>query len=673
MRYKNIYILLAALSLFSCTKEQGGQEPRSGGAITIEASIGALTKGSVPNPEKSAFSEGDRISIYAWTGSATEVPAKKIVNGVVNTFDGTKWTPETQMLWNYVKENHYFLGVYPAKAITNFTADEYTLGPDLLIATELKGIPFKENPDPVALTFTHAMAKLCVNMKFRSQWAQTPEVTSVATTSKVGYTVNYLTKAVTATGTAVPASVPEVTAATGYARSFSGLQVPQEDVTTLTVTIDGKEYIYIGSIPLESGKITTLNLNVGLDKIELAGVSVTPWVEKETIEGGEAVLPDGPVVLSERANCFVVKPGAYVAFDACKGNSSDNIVFDKAGLVWQDNKALVESVAKDGDRIVVKLSAGQEGNAVICAISGADTTWSWNLWVLKDKIQDVAVSTGAGSAIFMDRNVGALSATAMDSTSIGNVYQWGRKDPWAGLNYEGALKKMYALDGEEVVRGFVTLPDETKSNVDNAVATPMTHWYQIYSATSNGNCSWLSTAYNAEEIASADTLWNNSGKKTIYDPCPAGYKVASQTDWNVVKGYATANPAATTKIIDSEYKVSTDVSDKWAERYVYQYSKQVQFRGGKWGPLTLMVNGELSHLLAISKNVGALSPAAEIWTANIDPNFKSSKANFRAYATVLNASWSSADQCLKMGNLNTASGLNLAYELPVRCVKETAP
>ena len=126
MKYKNIYILLAALSLFSCSKEQGGQEPQAGGAITIEASIGALTKTPLPDVEKSAFSEGDQISLYAWTGSATEVPAKKIVDGVVNTFDGTKWTPATQMLWNYVKENHYFLGVYPVKAITNFTADEYT-------------------------------------------------------------------------------------------------------------------------------------------------------------------------------------------------------------------------------------------------------------------------------------------------------------------------------------------------------------------------------------------------------------------------------------------------------------------------------------------------------------------------------------------------------------------
>ena len=400
-------------------------------------------------------------------------------------------------------------------------------------------------------------------------------------------------------------------------------------------------------------------------------LSVTFCTKENSNADGGQTGPTGPVVLSERANCFVVKPGAYVAFDACMGNSSTNVAFDKAGLVWQDNKDLVESVVKDGDKIVVKLADGQEGNAVVCAISEADTTWSWSLWVLNDNIQDVAVSTEAGSATFMDRNVGALSATAMDASSIGNVYQWGRKDPWAGLDYEGTLKKMYALDGEEVVRGYVTLPDETKSNVDNAVATPMTHWYQVYASTSKGNCSWLSTAFDAEEIASADTLWNNNGKKTIYDPCPAGYKVASQADWNVVKGYATAEPADTTKIIDPAYTVSEEVSGKWAEKYAYQYSKQVQFRGGKWGPLTLMVNGEITHQLGIGKNVGALQPTAEIWTANIDPNFKGSKSNFRAYATVLNASWVSTDQYLKMGNLNTASGLNLAHELPVRCVKVT--
>lgn len=286
-------LLAAGVLLAGCAKEKGGIEPAARSAITIEAAIGTPTKVTY-NGDAASFAAGDQVSLYAWMGSATEIPAKKVVNGVVNTFNGTAWTPATQMLWSPVKENHYFLGVYPARSITNFTADAYTLGADLMIATELNGIPFQENVAPVALTFTHAMARLDVNLKFRNQWAELPTVTSVAATAKNQFAVNYLTKAVTASGTAAQVPVQALaTAASGHDKSFSGMQVPQDGVTIVTVVIGGQSFIFTAAEPiaLESGKITTLNLFVGKDKIELGSVSVAPWIENTPIAGGEALIP----------------------------------------------------------------------------------------------------------------------------------------------------------------------------------------------------------------------------------------------------------------------------------------------------------------------------------------------------------------------------------------------
>ena len=257
--------------------------------ITIQASIGELTK--IQNTGyTSTFEAGDQVSLYAWTGSATAVPDTKVVNGVKNTLgtDG-KWTPETQMLWADMVSPHYFIGIYPARMVTDFTTDAYTLNPaeyeasDLLIATNLSGLKAQDNP--VSLGFYHAMAMMKVNLTFRNQWATEPEVTSVTATAKKTATVNYLTKTVTASGAAEAVSLSSTAN-----NSWSGLQVPQTGVNTITIKIGGKDYVFThtADIPLVSGQYTTVNLIVGRNKIDLASVSINDWAAGSTIDGGEA-------------------------------------------------------------------------------------------------------------------------------------------------------------------------------------------------------------------------------------------------------------------------------------------------------------------------------------------------------------------------------------------------
>ena len=70
--------------------------------------------------------------------------------------------------------------------------------------------------------------------------------------------------------------------------AYEALLVPQT-CTTVSILIDNKTYTYTGSIKLESGKIATLNLNVGRAEITLEGITVNPWTAGETVNGGEAV------------------------------------------------------------------------------------------------------------------------------------------------------------------------------------------------------------------------------------------------------------------------------------------------------------------------------------------------------------------------------------------------
>ena len=283
--------------LTACGREDAAPAPGDR-TIAIRAEIYGMTRVATTGNE-AVFETGDRITLYAWTGSASVIPASRVVDGVDNTLgsDG-KWTPAARMLWADMVTPHYFLGIYPARNVSDLAADSFMLNPadyeagDLLVATNLSGL--KAQGNPITLTFDHMMAKMVVNLKFRSQWDATPSVSGVTAYAKSAATVDYLTKGVTATGDAGAVSIPAASAPEGYALGFSGLQVPQKGVRKVTVTIAGKEYVYESAedIPLASGKITTLGLIVGREALELAAVNIADWTAGASLEDGEATIAE---------------------------------------------------------------------------------------------------------------------------------------------------------------------------------------------------------------------------------------------------------------------------------------------------------------------------------------------------------------------------------------------
>ena len=303
----------AALVLAGCNKGTGAPDSRT---ITVQASIGSMTKVAYTG-DKSTFAAGDNLSLFAWMGEKTAIPATLVVNNVVNTLDGESglWKPATQMLWDDMTTPHYFMAVSPAREVTSFTADPYVLDSaadkfqqsDLLIATSLTGLVATSNP--VALNFDHAMAKLNVNLSFRNQWtpqADLPaetnveaKVDSVFATAKMAATIDYINKAVAATGDAALVDMNRLTNAT-----WTTLMVPQEGFRTITIKLKGNDewlgkdgtYVFTHSadIPLVSGKYTTVNLIVGRDQITLdkEGITITDWAAGEVIDNGEAQIPE---------------------------------------------------------------------------------------------------------------------------------------------------------------------------------------------------------------------------------------------------------------------------------------------------------------------------------------------------------------------------------------------
>ncbi len=302
-----ILSLLAAVALTACEPKD---EPTNilTEEITIHVGIQEQTKMNAPSKRRiqnngllSTFETGDQIQVYGWTGDKTTVPANPPIQAINTLQDNGDWQPDIQMLWQSQTAAHYFIGIYPvpAKPIGDFKADPYTLNLDDQVASDLlvavsddQGIV--ANNRGVDLTFKHMMAKIHVNLHLRTQVVDW-KLEGVRYFGDKEATINYLTQQVNCGSYQYEPqkyfNLPALaTPQSGYHASYETLVIPQTGVRRLDVRIAGYTYSYNGTedIPLESGKITTVNLRVAKDNITLEGITVGDWHDGTDIEGGVA-------------------------------------------------------------------------------------------------------------------------------------------------------------------------------------------------------------------------------------------------------------------------------------------------------------------------------------------------------------------------------------------------
>ena len=286
MRQKMLRAGLLSFALFfSCCC---GDDHDDAKYINIEAAIGSISPASV------SFTTGDKMTLYAWTGSTDAASASIVVDGVECTYGSdSRWTAASPVVWSDTDAPHYFIAFSPAHRVSNFTADPYTLNPsdqrasDLLVARNLTGVMPSDNPVP--LLFGHAMSRLDVNLQFRNQWATVPTVSSVTAKAANSCTIDYLAETYNV-GAQTDIALPATATAEGYALSYRSIMVPQK-FRSLTITVNGMPLTYTHSsdIPLTAGKFATLNLFVGRESIDLGAVSIDDWVAGAVVEGGSSL------------------------------------------------------------------------------------------------------------------------------------------------------------------------------------------------------------------------------------------------------------------------------------------------------------------------------------------------------------------------------------------------
>ena len=343
-------------------------------------------------------------------------------------------------------------------------------------------------------------------------------------------------------------------------------------------------------------------------------VSVAPSDIRDLSEDGET------------ANCYIVyEAGKYSFPVTVKGNSNESVgSVASLEILWQTtmsssyssgNSPIIPSVVLVDGTCQFEIINFIDGNAVIAAKSSNGTIlWSWHIWACagynpSNSAYQQVYNNNAGTV--MDRNLGALSATANDAKTLGLYYQWGRKDPFTG---PATIATTYT--------GVSTYPSpwakvacsSSYGTVDYAVKHPTTF------ITKNTDGDWMYSENTG--------LWSSS-TKTMYDPCPPG--------WRVPKGgtsglWATAS-GQTQSFVSGPNAYGHVISDILAP-------------GAVWYPFT-GVKGASDGVFTNLAQYGFY------WSAN---HMKT------GYAYSFNLYSGSAKKCL------TAANYQKAGAVPVRCV-----
>ncbi len=231
--------------------------------------------------------------------------------------------------------------------------------------------------------------------------------------------------------------------------------------------------------------------------------------------------PEEIVFFEEYSNCHIVsEPGAY-AFHTFKGNSDEFIEgITSAEVLWESfgtsevpEKGDLINYVKYSDGNVIFKAKERKGNALIAVKDASGKIlWSWHIW-LTDKPQDQVYNNNAGT--MMDRNLGATSAEPGDVGALGLLYQWGRKDPFLGGSFIS-----YSSDFTQQRAAFtITWPSNVFSNSSTGTIEYATGHPTIFILRNGNNGDWYYTGNETTD----NTRWQS--EKTVYDPCPAGYRV----------------------------------------------------------------------------------------------------------------------------------------------------
>lgn len=305
-------------------------------------------------------------------------------------------------------------------------------------------------------------------------------------------------------------------------------------------------------------------------KADVKGNGVVPS-KLESVAGETAIAPKSALVLwyntLQTSNNWVDESPVYVSSVSL---DTDGYIKFYTPDVFVPGNVVIAAFAEEG--VTYENITVDENKC----INNATLLWSWNIWAAEGYDPEATAIIADGN-MFMDRNLGApisgLGTTGIyePAGAVGNYYQWGRKDPFPAISdyghfwpcqYSNTLfgtptytpvkaqqingqSSQKNLDGQMfgyktnganldsgnawnlIARNDISSDKTTKNGVYVSYAVEHPYKYIINKGDSFGG--WR-TWINGDD-ASYKSFWGDADRqKTLFDPCPAGWRVSSKDE-----------------------------------------------------------------------------------------------------------------------------------------------
>ena len=549
---KTKYLAIAALALGVVACEQATNNaviPADNRMLFDIASPSAHTRVS-----NGAFEAEDRVGVYVtdYADDTTPMPLQISGNRANNEaliFDGASWAPEHTIYWGEGKSNVY--AYYPYMEIVDVDEQPFSVALDqdadgAYEASDLlwaKAECVAQADGAVSLAMNHSMSRLVVKIMAGEEYVgslpkdATVHLHSTVTDAHISLANGSVVKNPYSGANSIKMRNLGIrTYEDGEAVVYEAIVVPQmleTSVPLLEINSKSVSYLLEDMFNFKPGVSYTytavLNASTTAIKVEI-GCEVEDWnnigggSEGEGGSGSEGGEDDGidlslytDLSAEGTANCYLIQAAGNYKFKAVQGNTNMSVGnVKKTEVLWETFGTdvmpnvgdLIKEVGyKNGYVYFSTPDTFKNGNASIAARNSKDVILcSWHIWCSEEGWNDHVYANNAGT--MMDRNLGATSATPGDIGAFGLLYQWGRKDPFMGTCAKSGTTLAASTGSWNTVSGGQKTIDWAEENPTTFICSNVGEW-----------C----TGTGAHE-SDYTKRWMES-KKTMYDPCPIGYRV----------------------------------------------------------------------------------------------------------------------------------------------------